>query len=103
MKTRNEGQICVEHPKNLSNSQNFGKSYLHKISRKNSKITNFFKSFKHFSQIPILERQIVQNCFEILACSNSSFLGFWEVSPISLQNCTSHFVQIFVFFCTFLA
>ena len=64
MKTRNEGQICVEHPKNLSNSQNFGKSDLHKISRKNSKITNFFKIFKHFSQIPILERQIAQNCLK---------------------------------------
>ena len=66
MKTRNEGQICVEHSKNLSNSQNFGKSDLNKISRKNSKIMNFFKSFtgKHFSQIPILERQIAQNCLK---------------------------------------
>ena len=48
---------------------------LHKLSRKNSKITNFFKFFKHLSQIPILERQIAQNCLKFYS-KNFEILKF---------------------------
>ena len=56
-----KGRFVTKTLKNLSNSQNFGKSDLHEISLKHLKIMNFLNFFKHFSQIPIWERQIAQN------------------------------------------